>query len=124
MVLRCQAVELLFASVGNVHTRHLVQGAMSYSVRAIGPPKTAPNAAKRLVDRLRVRKWSDPYSCRTGASPDGKGDVVLSIWLASIFKRAFVMSLALGLRLDCILTMRAELTVENKPAWMRRSTPI
>ena len=66
-------------------------------------------------------KRLDPDDRRAWSSPDRKdascaGNVLLSILLTSIFRRAFVVSLALGLRLDRIFTMKAELTAENKPA--------
>ena len=51
-----------------------------------------------------------------GSAASSSGKVVLSILLTRIFKRAFVVSLAVGVRLDCMLTMKAELTAENKPA--------
>ena len=53
---------------------------------------------------------------QTGRVASCGENVVLSILLTSIFKRAFVVSLALGVRLDCMLTINAELTAENKPA--------
>ena len=76
---------------------------------------------QKTAQKARICQCLNPYCCSTWASPDGKGRLLcrerlLSILLTSIFRIAIVVSLSLGLKLDCMLTINAELTAENRPA--------
>lgn len=81
-------------------------------------PNTPPNAANRLLDRLLYASVWIHIVVELGPVQTGSsciGNVALSILLINIISSALVVSLAVGLKLD-ILTMKAELTAENKPA--------
>lgn len=91
-------------------------------------PRTAPNAASRLVDRLVNASVWIQISVEFGPVQIGREascgeNVLLSTLFINIFRRAFVVSLGLGLRLESRLMTNAALTAENRPACHIKQRP-
>ena len=114
-------------SARSARAMHPVQSATFLKCPSHCIPRSAPKAVKRLLVRfVYVIGWIyivvELELVQTGGVTSCEGNVVLSILLTSIFLRGrFVVMLALGVRLDWMLTIKAELTTENKSAWMTPS---